>query len=347
MNYPKNKPKISIIIPFYNVEPYVKRCLNSLTNQTFSDIEILCINDGSTDNTLEVLKSSSTSDDRIKIITQQNKGVSAARNTGIKNAKGEFLLFIDGDDYIELNSCELLYQKALETDADMICFWRKYIYDNKKEKNPLPKNISALNKVYKFNDNISGTFKDLFGCFMCDRLYKKSFLTDNNIYFNEDLCWREDNIFVYKCCFANPKILITDYTLYNYWISTNNSLSKITGERRIKRIMDNLNCVNDICSRCDNISKLYIIDSFLLALSCGTFFRSLYESSRKRECLNAILQLLKPFDGLGEGYLQNMNGYRKFYIYYLFLIKFHLGYIYSFVLYPILKLLKKFAISFL
>ena len=345
-----NQPKISIIVPFYNLELYVERCLNSLINQTFSEIEILCINDGSTDNTLNILESFAKTDHRIKIITQKNAGVSSARNTGIKNAKGAFLLFIDGDDYIELNACELLYQKAYETDADMICFWRRFIYGNNKIKNILPDKISLLGQPFNFNENISKTFCDLFGCFMCDRLYKKKFLISHNIYFNETLSWREDNIFVYNCYFTNPKILITNYILYNYCISTTNSLSKVSGEEKITKMFNNFNCINNLCNQykisSNDLSKIYIINSFLLALACGSFFRDLYRSKSKKECLKTIIPLLKHFKNLDKKYLKDMKGYKKFRIYYLFLIKFHLCYIYCFLIYPIIKLINQLYIIY-
>lgn len=335
-------PKISIIVPFYNLEAYIDRCLESLINQTFYDIEIICINDGSTDNTLPILKTFSKTDKRIKVITQKNSGVSAARNTGIKYATGDFLLFVDGDDYIDLNACKLLYQKTIDTDADMICFWRRFVYENKRIKNILQRKKQVKEKVFNFNDNQNAAFRDLFGCFMCDRLYKTTFLKKNNIHFDEKLSWREDNIFVYNCYLANPKIVITDYILYNYWLSSKNSLSKINGENKITKMLDNLNCVNSICSKTsDSITKLYIINSFLLALACGTFFRALYSSTQKKYCLDSITQLLKPFKNLDKELLNDMTGYKKFCIYYLFLIKFKLCYIYCFLIYPIVKFIKK------
>ena len=94
-------PKISVIVPIFNVEKYLKECLESIINQTFKDIEIICINDGSTDNSLDILNQYAEKDNRIKVITQSNQGLSAARNTGIKYANGEYISFIDSDDYID------------------------------------------------------------------------------------------------------------------------------------------------------------------------------------------------------------------------------------------------------
>ena len=101
--------RVSVIVPVYNVEKYLKQCLDSLINQTLEDIEIICVNDGSTDSSLNILEEYQNKDNRIKIISQENKGVSAARNLGLKNAKGEYLLFIYADDWVELNALEELF----------------------------------------------------------------------------------------------------------------------------------------------------------------------------------------------------------------------------------------------
>ena len=111
--------KISIIVPVYNTEKYLEKCLNSLISQTLEDIEILCINDGSTDNSIKILEQYANRDSRIKIINKKNAGVSAARNTGISQAKGEYLGFVDSDDYVDLNFYEKLYNTAKEYNASI------------------------------------------------------------------------------------------------------------------------------------------------------------------------------------------------------------------------------------
>ncbi len=104
-----NKPKVSIIVPVYNVENYLDRCLDSLINQSFDDIEIICINDGSTDNSLSILKDYEKKDARVKIINKDNSGVSDCRNNGINVANGEYIVFVDSDDWIDVNMIETMY----------------------------------------------------------------------------------------------------------------------------------------------------------------------------------------------------------------------------------------------
>lgn len=112
-------PKVSVIIPVYNTEKYLRKCLDSVCNQTLSDIEIICVNDCSPDNSLEILNEYAQKDNRIKVINfEENKGVSIARNTGIDSATGEFIGFVDADDFVDLDFYEKLYNKATETGAD-------------------------------------------------------------------------------------------------------------------------------------------------------------------------------------------------------------------------------------
>ena len=114
--------KISVIVPVYNVENYLKKCIDSIINQTFQDIEIICVNDGSTDNSRKILEEYKNKDSRIKIIDKENGGLSSARNAGIKTAEGEFLSFIDSDDWIDKTMLEKLYKNITGLNSDIsIC----------------------------------------------------------------------------------------------------------------------------------------------------------------------------------------------------------------------------------
>jgi len=114
--------KISVIIPVYNTEKYLKECLESIINQTLTDIEIICINDGSTDNSLDILNSYANSDKRIKVFSQKNQGQGTARNYGMKIATGDYIHFMDSDDILELNTFEDSYRICEEKNLDFIFF---------------------------------------------------------------------------------------------------------------------------------------------------------------------------------------------------------------------------------
>lgn len=126
----KDLPLISIIIPVYNVEKYLRKCLDSVVDQTYTNLEMICVNDGSPDHSLNILEEYAARDKRIKIISQENTGLSGARNTGLEHATGDYILFVDSDDWIDLDTCE----KALQEDADVV-FWSYYReYGDKKLK---------------------------------------------------------------------------------------------------------------------------------------------------------------------------------------------------------------------
>ena len=123
-------PKISIIVPVYKTETYLRQCIDSLINQTFQDIEIILVDDGSPDNSPAICDEYAAKDQRIKVIHKQNAGVSEARNSGIDAAKGDFLMFVDSDDWMEIDGCDILYNEYLQTGADTV------IGDNRKIPNP-------------------------------------------------------------------------------------------------------------------------------------------------------------------------------------------------------------------
>ena len=114
--------KVSVIIPIFNVEKYLKKSLDSVVNQTLKEIEIIAIDDGSTDNSLNILKEYQNTDDRIIIFEQENKGPGEARNLALNHVKGEYVFFLDSDDWIELNTLEKLYNNAIENNCDLVLF---------------------------------------------------------------------------------------------------------------------------------------------------------------------------------------------------------------------------------
>ena len=115
------EPKVSIIIPVYNVEPFLARCLDSVVGQTLRDIEIICVDDGSPDRSIDILNRYAAEDARIRVISQENRGLGGARNRGFDAATGEFVLYVDSDDWIDPAYCERLYEAARETGADVAC----------------------------------------------------------------------------------------------------------------------------------------------------------------------------------------------------------------------------------
>lgn len=198
--------KISIIIPVYNGEKFICECLDSVIYQSLNEIEIICINDGSTDNTLNILNKYAFKDNRIKIITTENNGPEHARNLAMKEVKGEYVLFVDADDYIELDSCKLLYSRAKSDDLDMLFFQlTNYIESSGNLVNTDLYNHKCFidNGVTESTVFDNSTFKDcLFKIPVCpvSKLYKTEFLRENNLNFPENMIF-EDNLLFYESYF--------------------------------------------------------------------------------------------------------------------------------------------------
>lgn len=136
--------KISIIVPVYNVQEYISQCLESLIHQTYHNTEIILINDGSKDNTSSILQDYSIKDNRIIVINQENQGVSASRNEGLKRASGDYIMFCDSDDWYELNACEIALKTIIENNADIVMFG----YVREYKGNSLPKAMFNENQLF-------------------------------------------------------------------------------------------------------------------------------------------------------------------------------------------------------
>ena len=193
--------KVSVIVPVYNAEKYIEDCLNSITKQSLQDIEIICINDGSTDNSLEVMQEIAKKDLRIKIFSQENKGPSITRNFGLSVAKGEYVLFVDSDDMLELNAIEYLYSEVKLNNLDILYFDAKSVFETEQ----LEKEKAAYKTYYIRSQDYSSVYtgKELFVQQMKDSTFRMSpclqmmrrvFLADNKISFYEGIL-HEDNLF--------------------------------------------------------------------------------------------------------------------------------------------------------
>ena len=213
-------PKVSIILPVYNVESYLRQCLDSIIMQTLEDIEIICVNDGSTDNSLEILQEYKNKDSRIKIINQENRGQGVARNIALENITGDYIGFVDPDDYISPNMYKTLYETAIKHNCDIVeeSFYIKNEIRNylKKRKNKLnlPKNKIFNYKVkknYVFSPNLA----------IWNKLYKTSFIKENDIKFFETKKG-EDIIFTIKSRVLASKIVYIDNADYYYRIKKDN-----------------------------------------------------------------------------------------------------------------------------
>lgn len=222
--------KLSIIVPVYNVEKYLPKCLESLIKQTLNDIEIICVNDGSMDNSLTILKEFASKDSRIRIINNQHQGVAKTRNTGIEQSTGEYIGFVDSDDYIDIDFFEKLYNSATKSNSDIaIASILKHknffnIYNAKYTKEETA--ITIQDKIKLCED------KKHFFFYAWNKIYHSGFIKENNIKFSEGQIY-EDVMFAIKALYYSNKIISVYGTKYHY-IEHENSLTKYkdkTGEK--------------------------------------------------------------------------------------------------------------------
>lgn len=298
-------PKISIIIPVYNVEDYLEECLDSIINQPLKDIEIICVNDGSTDKSLDILKKYATKDKRIKVINQKNKGLSGARNSGLKIAIGKYVFFIDSDDYLLKDSLEKLYVKATKEDAQILIFSaitepRKLSNENKWLENRL----TQPNKQYtKFSKDI--IFNEITARpFVWNKLFKLEFLRNFNLTFDENVKFGEDQVFLLKTYSHVQRLFFFNHIAYVYRIDRVGSLMNTTYNNLLYKIDKHINilsivseywkkinffksCKNDFFEwalefiQIYNIKKLDIENQYKLAINALELFTHLDISFRE------------------------------------------------------------------
>ena len=222
-------PKVSVIVPIYNVEKYLEKCINSLLSQTLEDIQIILVNDGSKDNSGNIAKECEKNNkNRIIYVEKENGGLSDARNYGLKYATGDFIAFLDSDDYIEKNAYEEMYNKAIEENADYVeCdfIWefpnkirvdKQYPYKNKKE-------MLSFVRVVAWN-----------------KLIKRQLITDNNLEFPKGLRY-EDVEFTYKLIPFINKFAYVDKPFIHY-VQREGSIANVQNERtaEIFTVFDNV-----------------------------------------------------------------------------------------------------------
>lgn len=294
------KELISIIVPIYNSEKYIKRCIDSIINQSYRNIEIILIDDGSTDNSRNICEKYSNIDSRIKVISKKNGGVSSARNEGITNAKGEYIMFVDADDWIEKEAIETLYNALKEHNVDIVrgnFFCNNDKGNFKIEKQNKYKNIKIQEndkslKVDIINDLLLGKIK----AYVWLLLIKKDLLINKKILFNTNISFMEDLIF-YIRLFSddNVSFYILDQDIYCYY-SNNNSATK--SQNKILENIENVLNVNKIIREILYNTKMFNkeTDSKMCTANFNiimNYYFSLYKVSKNKNLKKYIEQIIK------------------------------------------------------
>ena len=220
--------KVSVIVPVYNVEKYIYKCINSLVNQTFKDIEIIIIDDETKDNSIKIINDN-FKDERIRIYHQKNSGAAAARNYGIKISKGEYLFFVDSDDFIELNTIEVMYNKIKDNNVNIvICDYYKLMENGNK---------THIKMIPHYLDNIKSSVISMPG--PVGKLMKKDFFIKYHITFLENHYFEDNAIMPFVCAILG-KFIYVERPFYYYLQRDGSSLNKKYYDKKWEDIFDSL-----------------------------------------------------------------------------------------------------------
>lgn len=283
-----NDNMISVIVPVYNVEKYLKKCIDSLINQTYSNLEIILINDGSTDNSGIICDKYMSIDQRIKVIHQQNKGVSAARNAGLKIARGDYITFVDSDDWLENNAYSVLVADIQDNSADAV-FCGYKIFDEFEEllrivspqKQGIVKMAEALYQILGMKKKM-----DYYGTAPWNKLIRKDYIV--NLLFDEKLNELEDGLFLVEAIQRCTTVYLESDPLINYRIRKN-SISHKEGISRAH--VDKIIAYEEIKGKIVQNKKLYNIVNSCMFNYAVRMLSEAYITGEKTLC-NEILEYL-------------------------------------------------------
>lgn len=259
----ENKCKVSVVIPAYNTERYISRCIDSVLSQTLHDIEIIVINDGSTDGTRRILESYEGKDPRLKIYHQANKGIGASRRKGMDLAKGEYVQFVDSDDWVDPDFIDHTYSLACGRGADVVETGGFFWHDRhggfvRTQIKLMPEDTVMMSGL----DIATGIVKRTHTCSLCTKLIRKRFCQDNALNFNDDIGFGEDAYFMCRLCSFNPVYVYANKSFYHV---TDNPTSTTKSKYTRKNFSERVRWVN-------MLEEQYEDETFRDALQTMKFF---------------------------------------------------------------------------
>lgn len=291
-----NNIKVSIIIPIYNVEKYLPACLNSVISQTLKDIEILCVNDGSTDKSLEILNDFKLKDERITILSKQNSGYGNSMNIAINNANGEYIGIVEPDDFIDKNMFKYLYTQAKKYDADIIKS-DFFEFDNRQSKYIMtPTDFKFYNKIINAN-----SYPEIFHFKMntWTGIYKTKFLRQNDIKYNETpgASYQDNGFWFQTMCLAD-KIMFVNKAFYHY--RKDNPNSSINNPEKVFCMCDEYDFIEKFLSKNPTLKQQFY-DWFLVKKFHNYLFTySRISNEYKQLFLQRFSEEFKPYENFDE-----------------------------------------------
>ena len=280
--------KISIIVPVYNVEKYLSRCLDSILNQdmALNDYEIIIVNDGSTDKSGDICLEYASKYSNIRYFEQKNQGQSVARNVGLKNATGEYIWFIDSDDFIESNSLYGLYKKAVSNNLDILSFVLKKISENNH-------NDIYYECVQNLKTNYIYTGRDAFlegykPASVCNTLFRRDFILNNKLRFYPGII-HQDVEFSFQAIIVAKTVMFIENCPYMYYFRRNSTLTNPLPEKIIKRYVDDGIVASSIKGTASKYQNDIVLYNRILTYSNSIVFGCVYSLWRQHHTLNSTI----------------------------------------------------------
>lgn len=303
--------KVSIIIPVYNIESFLPRCLDSIVGQTMREIEIITVNDGSTDRSLDILHSYAKKDKRIRVFSQENKGLSVSRNLGICIAQGDYILFVDGDDFIDSESCERLYREAIDNNLDIVAAGYCEVRNNTVSYGKKRRGIKNCDGKIFFTENMKHHTMSVCAPYA---LYKRELIINNTLMFEPGLL-HEDELWTPQVYFCAKKVSYLDFKFYFHCIrensittqkdQTTNALARIYISKKLYKILENM----------DIEGKKYVLDHLCMLFLDGIQLGQIVTEERifvlltahsLRNRIKALIYVISP-----RVYLSTAKTYKK------------------------------------
>lgn len=295
-NYNQNKSSISVIVPVYNADKYLDTCLDSIVNQTIKNIEIIIVNDGSTDNSQLIIDKYTHKYNNVKCISTKNFGVSHARNVGIKKANGEYIAFVDSDDYIDKDMYEKMYIKAKSNDFDVVVSNVNLVYPHRTKKI-----LSGLEKDIINDEQRKKEFMIYSYAVVWNKIYRKSLV--DKIKFNEKSRYCEDVQYLYEVIPLINSIGVVDKYCYNY-VQRENSLIS-TYDKKVYQVIDNFNLLKKIYDKNSVYRNYYLeLEYSYVRYMFATFVKRLSRTKNKKEYYDGITKVINEVN-------KNYPDYRK------------------------------------
>ncbi|MBI6027020.1 glycosyltransferase [Clostridium perfringens] len=286
---------ISIVVPIYNSEKYLKKCIDSILQQSYTNIEVILINDGSTDNSGKICDKYAKEDIRVKVIHKKNEGVSIARNIGIDLATGKYIGFVDSDDWIDLDMFDVLYKNIILTKSDFsICnYYKEYENSNSnfqdvKDYNSKLEQFSAVQLLDKLLDDnrIKG--------YLWNKLFDLNIIRDNNIYFEKDVYFCEDLLFCVKYSFQCKNICFDERKYYHYLLNETSITKKYYSDKKLSSLL----AIENIIILLKNLNRRDISNkykTFFLNMNISLLMYGIYEDSLSEDIYIMLKKNLNKF----------------------------------------------------